>query len=639
MNKWTLLSPRILVPALAVLVLLNLVILIWIGAPSFFGDASPFSRAPLSDASAQIEIESPTPSLQPSPEPTHTIQPIEVAPVAAVSDPLLESGLLILAVRDGSFSHLFAYHPQHLPLTRLTDNAWDDIHPALSPDGSIVAFSSRRNGYWDLYMLNLLDGEILRVTDTPEYDGAPAWSPDGKWLVYESYQEGQFDLYIQSVQDLNTDPIRLTEDPGVDSMPHWSPDGRRIAFVSSRTGEEEIWIANLDQANDRFENISRSIDTIDGTPRWSPDGRTLVWASQKDGASTLMLWNQEDPSRPAVSAGSGDHPIWSPDGKILLAELRSPNQTALVGYNALTNSLHFPAAIMPGALYGMDWKVGALPDIFRRMPLSEYAALPAGPLWLSSISIDAPPPEGRHGVVTIEDVDAPYPYLHDAVDESFRALRDRTGLEAGWDLLSSLESAYFPLTEPPDPGIEANWMQTGRGFALNPMPLYAGWMVLFKEDFNGQTYWRIYLKTRYQDGSQGMPLTSPSWDMNARYTGGSRAYEDGGRVGSIPEGYWIDFTELAARYGWERLPALNNWRTFYPAARFNQFILTNDLDWHTAMREVYPQEALVTATSVPTPTPTITLTPRYKLRPTFTPTPTLTPTPTATIQPTWTPVQ
>jgi TolB protein len=431
-------------------------------------------------------------------------------------------------------------------------------------------------------------------------------------------------------------PIRLTDDPGVDSRPHWSPDGRKIAFVSTRSGEEEIWIAHLDQVDDRFFNVSRSLDSREYAPQWSPDGQYLAWAAEMDGNSTLMLWDQEKPSNPAVPIGPGHSPVWSPDGQTLLSEIHLPNRIALAGYAVPSGSLRLPAEELPGMVQGADWKAGALPELFARMPLSEYAHLPAGPLWLSARSIDPSPPLGRQGVVPVEDVTAPYAYLHDGVDESFRALRERTGLETGWDLLSSLESAYLPLTEPPDPGTAENWLLTGRAFALNPMPLYAGWMTLIKEDYNGQTYWRVYLKTRYQDGSQGMPIARPVWDMNARYTGGSRAYEDGGRSGAVPEGYWINFTELATRYGWERLPALANWRTFYPAARFNHFVLTGGLDWHSAMAEIYPPEALVTATSVPTPTATTTSTPSYRVRPTNTPTPTQTPTQTATFQPTWT---
>ena len=58
--------------------------------------------------------------------------------------------------------------------------------------------------------------------------------------------------------------------------------------------------------------------------------------------------------------------------------------------------------------------------------------------------------------------------------------------------------------------------------------------------------------------------------------------------GQVPVGYWIDLTELAQRYGWERLPSWINWRTFYPSIRFNQFVMTGGLDWNQAMAETVP---------------------------------------------------
>ena len=48
-------------------------------------------------------------------------------------------------------------------------------------------------------------------------------------------------------------------------------------------------------------------------------------------------------------------------------------------------------------------------------------------------------------------------------------------------------------------------------------------------------------------------------------------------------GYWVDVTSLAIQYGWERVPALPNWRTFYRGARFTEFALTDGLDWYSAM--------------------------------------------------------
>jgi hypothetical protein len=67
-----------------------------------------------------------------------------------------ESGdLFLLSLVEGDYAHLFAFSPGELPLTRLTDGAWNDLAPALSPDGKQIAFASNRSGYYDLYLLNL----------------------------------------------------------------------------------------------------------------------------------------------------------------------------------------------------------------------------------------------------------------------------------------------------------------------------------------------------------------------------------------------------------------------------------------------------------------------------------------------------
>jgi TolB protein len=161
-------------------------------------------------------------------------------------------------------------------------------------------------------------------------------------------------------------------------------------------------------------------------------------------------------------------------------------------------------------------------------------------------------------------------------------------------------------------------------------------MVTIREDIGDQTYWRVYLKTRYQDGSQGQPIERIPWDLNARYGGNPQIYEQGGSpLAAPPAGYWFDFTDFALRYGWERQPALLNWRTYYTGSRVNEFAFSQGLDWRAAMLQLYPPETLVTPTSVladqssSTPIPTW-----YKTR---TPTPLPSATITPTRRPTWTP--
>jgi TolB protein len=235
-------------------------------------------------------------------------------------------------------------------------------------------------------------------------------------------------------------------------------------------------------------------------------------------------------------------------------------------------------------------------------------------------------PIQRYALNPLNDVQAPYPQLHDLVDESFEALRQRVIEEAGWDALAALTNAFVPLTASLDPGLGEDWLLTGRAFTLNPLMSNAGWMVALRQDFGTQTYWKLYLRTHLQDGTQGEPLHDPPWDLAARYGLDPRSYEQGGTYAEVLPGYWLDFTTLARQYGWERVPALPNWRTYYSGARFTEFAMTGGLDWYSAMLEIYPKEVLVTPTHIQPPSPTPTRTPR----PTRTPVPTRTPRPTRT---------
>src|SRR5690606_2550070 len=124
-----------------------------------------------------VQPVSETPAPEIVDEPTATEDFIPVVPANT------RETILFSFVEDG-YAHLFAYIPGQMPITRLTNGAWDDIAPAASPDGKQVAFASNRNGFWDLYLMDLSSGEVTQLTDTPEYEGAPTWSPDSTFLAY-----------------------------------------------------------------------------------------------------------------------------------------------------------------------------------------------------------------------------------------------------------------------------------------------------------------------------------------------------------------------------------------------------------------------------------------------------------------------
>jgi TolB protein len=544
--------------------------------------------------------------------------------------------LIVVSLSEGGYSHLFAYQPLAEPFVRLTNGEWEDATPALSPDGRQVAFASNRAGHWDIYLLDLLSGETRQLTETPEYDAAPSWSPDGHYLAYETYREDNLEIALLAVDGSNP-AIVLSVHPAADFSPSWSPGGRQIAFISTRSGENEVWLADLDETEqERFTNLSRNPRSQETHPLWSPDGNALVWAATENGLHNLFLWRDGEG---AHYLSSGDWPAWSPDGSALLTTLVNSKKTLLTAYAAEDLRLILPPVLLPGSLAGLAWGKGdsAIP---LAASLEQIARLTPTPLWQAVVNPNPSIPGGRANLVSLGEVQAPYPLLHDGVDESFRALQARVARAAGWDFLANLENAYVPLTAPLAPGLGDDWLYTGRAFTFSPLPLNAGWLAVVPEQFGSETFWRVYLRTRYQDGSQGAPLRAFPWDFNARYSGNPLLYEQGGaETRAIPTGYWIDLTQLAAAYGWERLEALPIWQSYFPATRFNEFFLAENLDWRSAMLELYPAEALVTPTIVFPPTATPTVTPRWYQSPTpsptLTPLPTFTPlTPTATLTPT-----
>lgn len=571
-------------------------------------------------AGSVIESASPTSSLT-APPPT------------AGTESGLSSAWWMLSIEENGYSHLFAFRPFSTSLTRLTSGNWNDADPSLSPDGNAIAFASDRDGFWDLYTLDLQSASITRLTSTPEYDGSPSWSPDLAWMAYETYDNGQMDIAIRSLTDPSAEPVLLTEDPASDYSPAWSPDGRKIAFVSNRTGNADIWLADLDKVSERFSDLTLSPLAAESHPIWTRDGSHLAWASSTQGPdyAGIYAWDASQRSKPAAWVGSGTWPAWSPDASMIASAVDAPSQQLISASSLSGAPLMLPAAL-PGRVRGIAWPSVRLPEPLPEAFQQASREAPSTQPSESATQLTDVPSQRWH-IVPLENVQAHSAGLHALAVPAFNQLRVRLITDVGWDPLASLETTFVPLTAALDPGLQQDWLYTGRAFVINTLMMNAGWMVVYREDIGEQTYWRVFLRAQQQDGSQGIPLRAPPWDLNTRFQLDPQAYEAGGSYSTVPSGYWVDFTSLAELYGWHRLPAVSGWRTYYAGARVSEFAYTGGLDWYSAMLQLYPADALITPTAVLPPTRTPTRTPR----PTTTPYPTWTPRNTLTPSATWTP--
>jgi len=76
--------------------------------------------------------------------------------------------------------------------TGITQLTYDvtDTNPEVSPDGKKIAFMSRRDGNWEIYVMNIDGSGLQRLTDNGDTDGLPIWSPDGQTIAFASDRKG-----------------------------------------------------------------------------------------------------------------------------------------------------------------------------------------------------------------------------------------------------------------------------------------------------------------------------------------------------------------------------------------------------------------------------------------------------------------
>src|SRR5262245_9907926 len=109
---------------------------------------------------------------------------------------------------------------------------------------------------------------LARVTFDRGLQSEPTWSPDGRFIAYSSDRNGNFDIWAQPVS--GGAPAQITNDPAHDWQPDWAPDGSRIVFRSERDGGGLFVIPSLG-------GPARKVSSFGYRPRWSPDGSRILF--------------------------------------------------------------------------------------------------------------------------------------------------------------------------------------------------------------------------------------------------------------------------------------------------------------------------------------------------------------------------
>lgn len=193
-------------------------------------------------------------------------------------------------------------------LFRATSDAGFTVDPALSADGTMLAYASDRNGGDDLdiFVQPVAGGTPLRITTDDADEREPTFSPDGSRIVYRSDRDGG--LYQISV--LGGEAPRLIVPDG--RRPRFSPDGRYIAYwvgsiigFSPPPGSYKTFVVPAAGGE------PREIAGFTGArfPVWSEDSTTLLVLGSNaamPSAETYDWWRVPLAGGPPAATGTYD---------------------------------------------------------------------------------------------------------------------------------------------------------------------------------------------------------------------------------------------------------------------------------------------------------------------------------------------
>jgi dipeptidyl aminopeptidase/acylaminoacyl peptidase len=264
----------------------------------------------------------PTPTKRESKPPPHW----RLEAVAATERPrslaLARDGRTLAFIQDRDTSDLWRLLLGGGPPERLTTGRdpmpyWEDTTPAVSPDGSSVAYADQGA----IWLVSLERGPPRRLLEA----GSPVWL-DARTLVVSIERDDTSRLAVVDVED--PWPSRLVREHGdLDPLgeewgPEVSPDGSSVAYTFQPRADlnrSEIRVVEFESGAARA--LTGAASVHDRGARWSPDGSRIAYASESSGWYELHVVAPDGSSARQLTHDEADffEQRWHPDGDRLVA--------------------------------------------------------------------------------------------------------------------------------------------------------------------------------------------------------------------------------------------------------------------------------------------------------------------------------
>jgi TolB protein len=204
--------------------------------------------------------------------------------------------------------------------TGVSDAGARTFSPTWDPTGARAIYTELYDGWGRIVVHDIVSDQKRTVPPTSELlNYTAAISPDGTLLAFSRSTEDGTDIYRYNLaQDCCLE--RLTVGRFSDNLsPTFSPDGRQLAFISTRAGGQQVYVMSADgTGQELFAPFDYGVTGNSNAPEWSPDGTQVAFHRDVMGSPQIFVMDvRSRVVRQLTSFGRNEDPTWAPDGRHL----------------------------------------------------------------------------------------------------------------------------------------------------------------------------------------------------------------------------------------------------------------------------------------------------------------------------------